>query len=122
MLNSLDRVAASKAFLASVLESLVFVSRRILASLEGEAVSLLNGKAAAEGGANTNTDAAVKALIQDQMKRAWEELSSGRLKVEGRAAGAHLAKTFADLHKLRPGILCPFIDHSQFANELRAMF
>ncbi|PIL27721.1 hypothetical protein GSI_10874 [Ganoderma sinense ZZ0214-1] len=101
VLNSLDRVAASTAFLASVLESLVFVSRRIFTSPEGEAASLINGKAVAEAQTNTDADSAVKALIQDQTKRAWEELSSGRLKVEGKAAGAELAKTFTELHKLR---------------------
>ena len=100
MLNSLDRVAASTAFLASVLESLVFVVRRVISAPEDEAASLIRGKAIEE---HPNIDAAVKALIQDQVKRAWEELSSGRLKVEGETAGAELAKTFAALYRLRPG-------------------
>ena len=100
VLNSLDRVAASTAFLASVLESLVFVVRRVTSAPEEEAASLVRGKAVEE---HPNVDAAVKALIQDQVKRAWEELSSGRLKVEGETAGAELARTFAALHRLRPG-------------------
>ena len=100
MLNSLDRIAASTAFLASVLESLVFVVRRVISAPEDESASLIRGKAVEE---HPNIDAAAKALIQDQVKRAWEELSSGRLKVEGEIAGAELAKTFAALHRLRPG-------------------
>ena len=119
MLNSLDRVAASTAFLASVLESLAFVSRRILTAPDGDAASLFNGKT--EGHTTTNTDDAVKALIKDQTKRTWEELSSGRLKVAGRAAGVELAKTFVDLQKLRPGMLRLSFEHRPFA-ELCSLF
>lgn len=82
----------------------MFVSRRILTSPEGEAASLIHGKVASEGDTSTNIHASVKGLVQEQIKRAWEELSSGRLKVEGRTAGTELAKTLVDLHKLRPGM------------------
>ena len=78
----------------------MFVVRRVISTPGDEAASLIRGKAVEE---HPNIDAAVKALIQDQVKRAWEELSSGRLKVEGETAGAELAKTFAALHRLRPG-------------------
>lgn len=78
----------------------MFVVRRVISAPEDEAASLIRGKAVEE---HPNVDAAVTALIQDQIKRAWEELSSGRLKVEGETAGVELAKTFAALHRLRPG-------------------
>ena len=78
----------------------MFVVRRVISATEDEAASLIRGKAVEE---HPHIDAAVKALIRDQVKRAWEELSSGRLKVEGETAGADLAKTFAALHRLRPG-------------------
>ncbi|EJF63887.1 hypothetical protein DICSQDRAFT_145362 [Dichomitus squalens LYAD-421 SS1] len=99
VLNSLDRVAASTAFFASVLESLVFVVRRVVSAPADEAISLIHGTAAESQ--SPNVDAAVKTLIQDQIKRAWQELSSGRLKVKGASAGTELAKTFAALYRLR---------------------
>ncbi|KAI0698055.1 hypothetical protein C8T65DRAFT_661197 [Cerioporus squamosus] len=98
VLNSLDRIAASTAFLSSLLECLVFLVRRVLFAPQEEAVSLLWGNS---NDHPLNVDSAIQAVVREQTKRMWEELSSGRLKVEGRDAGAELAQTLANLHKLR---------------------
>ncbi len=100
VLNSLDRIAASAAFLSSLLESLVFVVRRVSTAPQDEGVSLVRGTANEE---TPDVHDALKALLQDQTKRTWEELSSGRLKIEGKDAGAELAKTLASLYRMRPG-------------------
>ncbi|RDX54789.1 hypothetical protein OH76DRAFT_1398200 [Lentinus brumalis] len=101
VLNSLDRVAASTAFLSSLLECLVLLVRRVLAVPEAEGVSLLYGSSQDHP---SDVDSAVKAILREQTKRTWEELSSGRVKVEGKDAGSELAKTLANLHKLRPDL------------------
>lgn len=100
VLNSLDRVAASTTFLSSLLECLVFLVRRVLIASPEEARSLLHGNI---GDTVANVESAVKSILQEQTKRTWEELSSGRLKVEGKDAGGELAKTLGTLHKLRTG-------------------
>ncbi|KAI0646534.1 hypothetical protein C8Q79DRAFT_910042 [Trametes meyenii] len=99
VLNSLDRVAASAAFLSAVLESLVFFVRRLLTASPGQAVSLVNGQGEAQ---TPDADAAVKWLVQNQISRTWEEASSGRLKVKGKDTAAFIARTLRSLYKLRP--------------------
>ena len=101
MLNSLDRVAASAAFISSLLECLVFIIRRLFAAPHDEAVSLVQGKA---GESAVDVAESAKALLQEQVKRTWEELSSGQLKVRGKQAGTELAKTLMSLYKFRPGM------------------
>ncbi|KAI0360435.1 hypothetical protein OH77DRAFT_1418351 [Trametes cingulata] len=101
VLNSLDRVAASAAFLSSALECLVFFMRRLIGAPQGEAASLLHG----HGDVPTeDVDEATKGLLKDQVSRAWEELASGRLKVRGQDAGSSLATTLSSLYKLRPDL------------------
>lgn len=100
MLNSLDRVAASAAFLSSVLESLNFFVRRLLNAPKEVVASLLRGDDEAQA---ADVDALLTAFLRDQIVRAWEEVSSGRLKVRGKDAGNCLAMTFASLHKTSPG-------------------
>ncbi|CDO70174.1 hypothetical protein BN946_scf184774.g2 [Trametes cinnabarina] len=99
VLNSLDRAAASAAFLSSVLEALVFFVRRLLNSPESDAASLLAGSNPSE---SIDLVIATEGVVKDQISRTWEELSSGRLKVAGREAGGLLARTLSSLYKLRP--------------------
>ncbi|RPD56966.1 hypothetical protein L226DRAFT_615267 [Lentinus tigrinus ALCF2SS1-7] len=101
VLNSLDRVAASTAFLSSLLECLVFLVRRVLFAPPEEATSLLHG---ASADSPSDVDSAIKTILREQTKRTWEELASGRLKVEGKDVGKQLAKTLTTLHKLRPDL------------------
>ncbi|KAI0371298.1 hypothetical protein BV20DRAFT_1035310 [Pilatotrama ljubarskyi] len=101
VLNSLDRVAASAAFLSSILESLVFFMRRLISASKEEAASLLHGHGHVQ---DTDADEATKGLLRDQIARTWEELSSGRLKVRGQDAGCSLARTLSSLYKLRPDL------------------
>ncbi|KAI9062239.1 hypothetical protein FKP32DRAFT_1593812 [Trametes sanguinea] len=98
VLNSLDRVAASAAFLSSVLESLTFFVRRLLNSSEDDAISLIAGRNPSE---SVDLASAINGLVKDQISRTWEELSCGRLKVNGREAGRLLARTLSSLYKLR---------------------
>ena len=62
MLNSLDRVAASAAFLSSLLECLVLIIRRLSAAPHDEAVSLVRGKA---GDSAVDVAESAKALLQE---------------------------------------------------------
>lgn len=99
VLNSLDRVAASAAFLSSVLESLTFFVRRLLNAPKEVVASLLRGDDEAQA---ADVDSLLKAFLRDQTVRTWEEVSSGRLKVRGKDAGECLAGTFSSLHKISP--------------------
>ncbi|KAI0634826.1 hypothetical protein C8Q77DRAFT_1277694 [Trametes polyzona] len=101
VLNTLDRVAASVAFLSSVLESLVLFTRRLHSAPKEIVVSLLHGSNVAADG---DVDADVKAFLKDQIARTWEELSSGRLKVPGKDAGEILARTFVSLYNIAPDL------------------
>lgn len=99
VLNSLDRIAASTAFLTSLLECLTFITRRVLNSEPDEAAGLVFGPDKPEDG---DIEAAAKKLLGGQFMRAWDELSSGNLKVPGKSAGDELAKSLTSLYKLRP--------------------
>lgn len=101
MLNSLDRVAASAAFLSSVLESLTFFVRRLLNAPKEVVASLLRS---GDDTQVADVDALLKAFLSDQIVRTWEEVSSGRLKVRGKDAGDCLAGTFSSLHKISPDL------------------
>ncbi|EIW55564.1 ubiquitin-protein ligase RKR1 [Trametes versicolor FP-101664 SS1] len=101
VLNSLDRVAASAAFLSSVSESLTFFVRRLLNAPTEVVASLLRGDDQAQA---ADVDSLLKAFLRDQIVRTWEEVSSGRLKVRGKDAGDCLAGTFSSLHKISPDL------------------
>ncbi|KAH9941137.1 uncharacterized protein BXZ73DRAFT_75106 [Epithele typhae] len=98
VLNSLDRVAASAAFLSSLLECLVFVTRRIINSQEDEAVSLIRSQSDQQ----VLREEAVNSFVREQIKHFWEDFTSGTLKVSAKKAGTELGKTFITLHKLHP--------------------
>ncbi|KAI0336704.1 hypothetical protein GY45DRAFT_1377084 [Cubamyces sp. BRFM 1775] len=100
VLNSLDRVAASTAFLSSSLESILFFVKRLLSASAEEADSLIHGSRQSDED-RVALDVALKAFLNEQIVRAWDELSSGRLKVEGKAAGTLLARTLSSLHRIR---------------------
>lgn len=100
MLNSLDRVAASAAFLSSVLESLTFFVRRLLNAPNEVVASLLHDGSEAQA---ADVDDLLKGFLREQIIRMWEEVSSGRLKVRGKDAGDCLARTFSSLYKVSPG-------------------
>ena len=101
VLNMLDREVASNAFLSSLLECLVFMIRRITASSSEEAISLLLGKPGEEV---VDVDRVVQAFLEGQLERTWEELSSSGLKINANNGGTEMAKMFASLYRLRPGM------------------
>ncbi|CAA7268465.1 unnamed protein product [Cyclocybe aegerita] len=78
-LSSLHRIAASAAFLGSLLECMVFLVRRLRNNDEPA-----HAKAA-------------ETVVREQIARVWEELSSKRLKMEERAAARMLAQTLESL-------------------------
>ncbi|KAF8970121.1 hypothetical protein BDZ97DRAFT_1792056 [Flammula alnicola] len=90
-LTSLHRIAASAAYLSSLLECTVFLIKRMRA----------DGGRSAQGGpkleGSTSIETASEALVQEQFLRVWEELTSKKLKVEERAAARLLAQTLESL-------------------------
>ncbi|CAL1708694.1 unnamed protein product [Somion occarium] len=87
-LSGLDRVAASSAFLSSLLESAVFMVRRLG---NGQFAQVL---------AHDDPKIAARVLVEEQISRVWEEVSSGRLKVQDETASRTLAKTLLSLKQV----------------------
>jgi hypothetical protein len=83
-LSSLERSAASAALLSSLLECVTFIVRRLRSDTQRP---LLIGKDDIAMG----NDAA-HALVTDQYKRVWNELSTGHLKMDYNVAGITIAK------------------------------
>ncbi|OBZ77520.1 E3 ubiquitin-protein ligase listerin [Grifola frondosa] len=98
VLNSLDRAAASQAFLSSLLECVVFLVRRLLNSSDEDVELLTSG-----GGAVRKVETA-QILVKEQIGRAWEELSARHLKLEEAIIGTLLARTLFSLHQLHAGL------------------
>jgi E3 ubiquitin-protein ligase listerin len=92
-LSGLDRTAASAAFLSSLLECVVFMIRRLL----GDHGKLLLSDD------QTDTSEAAQELVKEQVKLAWEALSTGRLKLEPDVAAAALSKTLIELQAINDG-------------------
>lgn len=93
-LSALDRTSASSAFLSSVLESLVFLARRLGASAVHDRARLVPG----ENGRGTQE------LVREQVRIAWDELRSGRLRVVGSTVGALFVRTLGTLYALDAGV------------------
>ncbi|KAI0777188.1 hypothetical protein BD413DRAFT_171550 [Trametes elegans] len=98
VLNSLDRVTASSAFLSSVLESVVLFVRRLLHIPSEEVASLIGHETEQETGDQAG---AITGFLKAQVARTWDELSSGRLKVEGNEAGSYLSRTMSSLYSAK---------------------
>lgn len=96
-LSGLDRAAASAAFLSSVLECSVYIARRLLAE-DGE--TLL---------AEDESDPRMtpRALVCEQVRRAWEELSTQRLRVNEKVAAEQLARTLKSMSQIDEGVHSP---------------
>ncbi|KAI0084737.1 hypothetical protein BDY19DRAFT_969852 [Irpex rosettiformis] len=108
-LSGLDRSAAGKAFLWSVLECAVYISRRIL--FDGEGASLLwqDDSERGDGSESSVSDperrkVAARRVISEQVKKAWEEISSGRLKLQEIAAAQALANTMKVVNGIDEGL------------------
>ncbi|OCH91295.1 hypothetical protein OBBRIDRAFT_887096 [Obba rivulosa] len=99
-LSSLDRTAASAAFLSSLSECLVFLIRRILKSTPVDTALLMSGSPAGRAAEASAPSEFSAKLLEEQVMRVWEELSSGRLKVDGKVAGVNLAQFFKSLLQL----------------------
>lgn len=96
--GTLQRSAASSAFLSSLLESLVFLTRRIIRDSSGKSKELLL----------TSKDAKhvkeIGEVLDAQMKRVWEELKEGNLKMDKRVASGMVAsKGLVALREVEPG-------------------
>lgn len=100
-LSALHRVAASAAFLSSLLECTVFLIKR----MRNDGARFPAGSATLEGASSPVESASGTSLIQSQFSRVWEELASGKLKVEQRAAARLMAQTFEGLYALDPLLL-----------------
>ncbi|GJE86513.1 hypothetical protein PsYK624_025930 [Phanerochaete sordida] len=93
-LSGLDRMAASAAFLSSLLECVVFMVRR----LHGEQASALLSESQEDG------KQAASELVREQIRRVWEEISSERLKLDEQLAAESLSKTLAALSEIDEGL------------------
>ncbi|KAI5116021.1 hypothetical protein M0805_005027, partial [Coniferiporia weirii] len=85
-LSSLERTKSSAAFLSSLLECLILLTKRLRASIGGVNDDEGDGR-----------DAETKSVVGQQVSRVWEELVSGHLRVESEIAGKTLARTFSGL-------------------------
>lgn len=84
-LTSLHRVAASAAFLSSLLECIVFLVKRLW------------NNSARPGDISSAAGNVVETIIREQFSLIWEQVSSKKLKVEERAAARLLAQTLESL-------------------------
>ena len=84
-LTSLHRVAASSAFLSSLLECIAFLIKR------------LRNNSARTGDVSSSAGNVVETIIREQFFLIWEQVSSKKLKVEERAAARLLAQTLESL-------------------------
>ncbi|KAF8899801.1 hypothetical protein CPB84DRAFT_1780009 [Gymnopilus junonius] len=103
-LSSLHRVAASTAFLSSLLECLVFLIKRLHSN------SLRTSIPETEGGQSVQStslggQAPSEALVREQLSLVWEQLSSKKLKVEERAAARILARSLESLSGIHQELL-----------------
>ena len=100
-MSSLDRFASGASFLSSLLECIVFLVKRKLA-------------AASSGGdeeASSSHDD-VKMLLSEQLERTWNEISTGKLRVENVAAGKAIARTLGNLEHIDTGDDLPDFSHT----------
>ncbi|KAF9003444.1 hypothetical protein BDQ17DRAFT_1425395 [Cyathus striatus] len=98
-LSSLQRSATSAAFLGSLLECLSLLVRRLYRPsdvVKEKVNSLLNS--------TLTPDAEAKRLVYEQFSLVWESLSSGRLKVEERAASRLIAHALDSLYDISPAL------------------
>lgn len=91
-LSGLDRAEASLAFLSSLLECTVFLSRRVLN--DPTASVLLDG----------SRSETVQAMTAQQIARVWEEASTNNLKLDSGKASEELARTLVVLYKTDQGM------------------
>lgn len=84
-LTSLHRVAASAAFLSSLLECIVFLIKQLW------------NNGSRTGDVSSSAGNVVETIIRDQFSLIWEQASSKKLKVEERAAARLLVQTLESL-------------------------
>lgn len=95
--SALDRTSKSAAFLAALLECLVFIVRRVRSARE-EVDSMYR-------------EDAEKVLVCEQYTRVWEACTSRRLRVEEGVAGELIAKSLSRLNAIDEGIHIHFISN-----------
>ncbi|KAF8198654.1 hypothetical protein BJ912DRAFT_1055525 [Pholiota molesta] len=100
-LTSLHRIAASAAFLSSLLECIVFLIKRMR---NDDARSSETDTSDSQGTSASVQNNAVS-LVKEQFARIWEALVSKKLKVEERAAARLLAQTLEGLYAVDQSLL-----------------
>jgi hypothetical protein len=100
-LTSLHRVAASAAFLSSLLECIIFLIKRMR---NDDARSSETDTSDSQGTSVSVQNNAVS-LVKEQFARIWEALTSKKLKVEERAAARLLAQTLEGLYAVDQSLL-----------------
>ncbi|KAI0790522.1 hypothetical protein C8Q75DRAFT_762281 [Abortiporus biennis] len=92
-LSGLDRTSASAAFLSSILECVILMTKR----LSDPQISRMLQPEPEDSNQSEK-------LVSDQLRRVWDELCSGKLKVEVDTAGQLLAKTLMTLSSNAPDL------------------
>lgn len=102
-LSSLHRAITSAAFLSALLECTGFMTRRLIldGSKVNEETSAPENALTSDGISGVKQEA--RKLTQTQYGKAWEELKSGRLKVEERAGARLIAQNLESLQKIDSG-------------------
>ncbi|EGO03442.1 hypothetical protein SERLA73DRAFT_101568 [Serpula lacrymans var. lacrymans S7.3] len=100
-LSSTERKAPSTAFLSSLLESMVFLLRRVLGGSQGHTV-LLSSTGPQES--SIQPTEAAKSVIKEQFVRLWDELAAQRLRVGEADAGKLMAQTLVTLNNMDSGL------------------
>ncbi|KAJ3574319.1 hypothetical protein NP233_g1845 [Leucocoprinus birnbaumii] len=97
-LSSLHRAATSAAFLSALLESVVFMARRLVLDAKKTDESTLSSS----DGLDVPEQA--RKLVREQFGKVWDELKGGRLKVEERAGARLVAQNLDALERVDLGI------------------
>ncbi|KAJ8507641.1 hypothetical protein ONZ45_g9999 [Pleurotus djamor] len=96
-LSSLQRTAASAAFLSSLLECLVFLTKRVYG--KPEEVAILIGTSDTESRAASQSDRFIE-MVSAQFTKALGDVLDKTLKVQVNTAGQHLAHHLSSLRKI----------------------
>lgn len=91
-LSSLDRSASGAAFLTALLECTVFLLKRAMASRKSVELDDAN-----------DLEKLLEKSSSEQLERAWEEIVSGKLRVNNDAAGKAIARALGSLENINQG-------------------
>ena len=117
MFSSLDQAAGSKAFVSALLESIMFISSRLI---RGPLATLTPSEPVPSGG-STDTPATAEdvegksvalQLIAEQYTKLWSEISQGRIQCGAKNCGVILGRALGRIESLGTGTCSKAPNHS----------